>query len=53
MPKRSTGNPGDPDFLTAAPPRTACAAFSKESRMRFADANNLDRNSGQQVCAFV
>jgi hypothetical protein len=27
---------GDPDFLYLAPDMTACAAFSKESRMRFA-----------------
>jgi hypothetical protein len=30
----------------AAPDRTACAAFSKESRMKFANATNLDRNPG-------
>jgi hypothetical protein len=29
---------GDPDFLDAAPDMTACAAFSKESRMKFANA---------------
>jgi hypothetical protein len=37
---------GDPDFLHEAPNRFACAAFGKESRMEFANANNLDRKSG-------
>jgi hypothetical protein len=37
---------GDPDFLHAAPNRFTCAAFSKESRMRFANANKLHRKSG-------
>jgi hypothetical protein len=37
---------GDPDFLHEAPNRFACAAFSKESRMKFATANKLDRKSG-------
>jgi hypothetical protein len=36
----------DPDFLYVAPFMTACAAFSRESRMRFADANELHRKSG-------
>ena len=36
----------DPDFLYAAPDTTACAAFSKESRMKFDNANKLDRKSG-------
>ena len=36
----------DPDFLYAAPVKTACAAFSKESRMRFTNANKLHRKSG-------
>ncbi len=36
---------GDPDFLYAAPDITACAAFSKESRMRFANATKLHRKS--------
>ena len=36
----------DPDFLYVAPSMTACAAFSKESRMRFANANELHRKSG-------
>src|ERR1700691_4875925 len=31
---------------TRHPPTTTCAAFSKESRMRFRDATNLDRKSG-------
>jgi hypothetical protein len=38
---------GDPDFLYAAPDMTACAAFSKERRMRFANANKLHRKSGE------
>ena len=37
---------GDPDFLHAAPNRFACAAFSKESRMEFANATKLHRKSG-------
>jgi hypothetical protein len=37
---------GDPDFLYAASDMTACAAFSKESRMRFANATKLHRKSG-------
>ena len=36
----------DPDFLHEAPNRFACAAFSEESRMKFAHANKLDRKSG-------
>ena len=36
----------DPDFLYVAPPKTACAAFSKESRMKFASAAKVDRKSG-------
>ena len=41
-----TKKTGDPDFLYAAPDTTACAAFSKESRMKLANATNLDRKSG-------
>ena len=37
---------GDPDFLHAAPDMSACAAFSKESRMKFANATKLHRKSG-------
>jgi L-rhamnose isomerase/sugar isomerase len=37
----------DPDFLDTALDTTACAAFSKESRMNFADANQLHRKSGK------
>jgi hypothetical protein len=37
---------GNPDFLYAAPDMTAYAAFSKESRMRFANATKLHRKSG-------
>ena len=36
----------DPDFLYAAPDMTACAAFCKESRMKFASATKFDRKSG-------
>jgi hypothetical protein len=36
----------DLDFLYVALTMTACAAFSEESRMRFANANKLDRKSG-------
>jgi hypothetical protein len=35
-----------PDFLHGAPPTPACAAFIKESRMKFANASKLDRKSG-------
>ena len=35
-----------PDFLHGAPPRAACAAFIKESRMRCVNASKLDRKSG-------
>ncbi len=35
-----------PDFLYAALDTTACAAFIKESRMKFAKANQLHRESG-------
>jgi hypothetical protein len=35
-----------PDFLHGAPPTSACAAFIKESRMKFANASLLDRKSG-------
>jgi 4Fe-4S ferredoxin len=37
----------DPDFLYAAPDTTASAAFIKESRMNFANANQLHRKSGE------
>jgi hypothetical protein len=36
--------PGFP--ATRHSPTTTCAAFSKESRMKFANAANLDRKSG-------
>jgi hypothetical protein len=36
--------PGFP--VTPHSPTPACAAFSKESRMEFANATNLDRKSG-------
>ncbi len=35
-----------PDFLYAALDTTACAAFIEESRMKFANANQLHRKSG-------
>jgi hypothetical protein len=34
------------DFLYVAPSKTACAAFSKESRMKFANATKPHRKSG-------
>jgi hypothetical protein len=37
---------GDPDFLYAAPPMFACAAFSKESRMKFLDSTKPHRKPG-------
>ena len=37
---------GDSDFLYAAPTTIACAAFSEESRMKFANAIKLRRKSG-------
>jgi hypothetical protein len=36
----------DPDFLYEVPSTTARAAFSKESRIRFANARELHRKSG-------
>jgi hypothetical protein len=38
--------PRYPDFLHGAPPTTARAAFLKESRMKCANANKLNRKSG-------
>jgi hypothetical protein len=38
-----------PDFLHGAPPTAACAAFIKESRMKFANASKLDRKSGVRL----
>ena len=35
-----------PDFLYAALDRKVCAAFIKESRMKFTNANQLHRKSG-------
>jgi hypothetical protein len=35
-----------PDFLYAALDTTACAAFIKESRMKFVNANQFHRKSG-------
>jgi hypothetical protein len=36
----------NPDFLYAAPPMFACAAFYKESRMEFLDSTEPPRKSG-------
>jgi hypothetical protein len=38
--------PRFPDFLYGAPPTAACAAFIKESRMGYANANKHNRKSG-------
>jgi hypothetical protein len=38
--------PTYPDFLHEAPPAPSCAAFIKESRMKFANARKLHRKSG-------
>jgi hypothetical protein len=35
-----------PDFLLLGTTMTPCAAFRKESRMKFANATKLDRKSG-------
>jgi hypothetical protein len=43
---RGLNKMGDPDFLYAAPDMTACAAFRKESRMKFANATKLHRKCG-------
>jgi hypothetical protein len=43
---------GDPDSLYAALETTACAAFSEESRMNFANATKLDRKSGGSPTVF-
>jgi uncharacterized membrane protein len=37
----------------AAPDRTACAAFIKESRMEFDNATNLDRKSGLRISCYA
>jgi hypothetical protein len=52
--KRSLGfahhfPPTYPDFLHAAPPTPACAAFIKESRMKSINASKLDRKSGVRL----
>jgi hypothetical protein len=41
--------PTYPDFLHGAPPTPACAAFIKESRMKFDNASKLDRKSGVRL----
>ena len=38
----------DPDFLYVAPSMAACAAFIKESRMRFANATSSTGNPGER-----
>jgi hypothetical protein len=35
-----------PDFLHGAPPTASCAAFIKESRMKFVNASKFYRKSG-------
>jgi hypothetical protein len=40
-----------PDFLHGTPPTGACAAFIKESRMKFVNARELDRKSGCTLLA--
>jgi len=52
--KRSKGfacpfRPTYPDFLHGAPPTPTCAAFIKESRMKFANARKPDRKSGVRL----
>ena len=42
--------PTYPNFLHGAPPTPACAAFIKESRMKFDNARKLDRKSGVRWC---
>jgi hypothetical protein len=43
----------NPDFLYAALDTTACAAFSKESRINFTDANKLHRKSGEAAASII
>jgi hypothetical protein len=43
---RGTKKTGDPDFLYAAPPMFACAAFIKESRMKFLYSTKPHRKDG-------
>jgi hypothetical protein len=38
---------GRPDFLYAAPPMFACAAFDEKSRMKVFDSTQPDRKSGE------
>jgi len=45
---RGPNKTGDPDFLYGAPDTTAWAAFSKESRMKFANATKFHRKSGEK-----
>jgi hypothetical protein len=44
--EKHRSRPMVPDFLHGAPPTGACAAFIKESRMKFVNAKELDRKSG-------
>jgi hypothetical protein len=44
---RGTKKTGDPDFLYAAPPMFACAAFIKESRMKFLYSTKPHRKDGR------
>jgi len=41
--------PTYPDFLHGAPPTSACAAFIKEIRMKFVNANQFHRKSGVRL----
>ncbi len=41
----------DPDFLLRRPTMVACAAFLKESRMKFVDPTKPNRKSGEEGAA--
>jgi hypothetical protein len=43
----------DPDFLVMAPNRSACAVPAGRDRMKFANANNLHRKSGEAHHSFL
>ena len=49
---RGPNKTGDPDFLHVALTNGTCAAFSKESRMKFANATKLHRKSGRSPQKF-
>ena len=46
LPHRAYPRAARPDFLYVALDKAACAAFVKESRMNFANANQFHRKSG-------